>query len=65
MAAMQTCCYCGAAVMIRHDLDTDEKSICDSCFMDKVRDIKRGKEYLKEKKHGTLELSSNQANVQD
>lgn len=58
MPAMQTCCYCGRDVRIRYDLDTDEKSICDSCFMEKVRDIKRGKEYLeKGKRHGTLELS--------
>jgi hypothetical protein len=50
MSAMQTCCFCGAAVMIRHDLDTDEKSICNECFMEKVRDVQRGKEYLEKGK---------------
>lgn len=50
MPAMQTCCYCGRDVQIRYDLDTDEKSICDSCFMEKVRDVKRGKEYLEKGK---------------
>lgn len=46
MGHNQTCAWCKEPVHYREDLDTDEKTVCNSCFAAICRDMEKGKDFV-------------------
>lgn len=44
--SMQTCMYCGVEVKDRPDLNTNEKTICAVCFVDRTANKSKAKKYV-------------------